>query len=140
MKIYQKLASSIQAKKNCEESGNEEWYDNHSMVIDHIVRNYLPSGSGIDSGCTIDTDKHETLVIYSSYHTMNEHGFYGEWVDFRVVVKPSLTKGIDLNIIGNFGKHQDLKDYLYDTFDYALCENVNQDEIKALYGETSTTI
>ena len=140
MKTYQRLSRWIQAKKNCEESGNSEWYDNHSMVIDHIVRNYLPSGSGIDSGCTIDTDKHEKLVIYSSYHTMDENGFYGEWIDFRVVVTPSLSREIDLNIIGNFGKHQHLKDYLYDTFDYALCEKVNIGEIKALYGETAITV
>ena len=130
--VYQKLARSFQAKENCLMSDNNEWYDKHSMVIDHIVRNYLPSGSGIDSGCTVNPKTSDKFIIESSYHRMDEHGYYDGWIDFKVIVKASLTSNIDLTIIGNFGKHQDLKEYLYELFDHALCQNVNQDEIKVL--------
>ena len=123
-KVYQRLSSLINARLNCIESGNDEWFDKHDDAIDYIVDNNLPSGSGVDSGCEIDKDKHEVLNITSSYHTMDENGYYGPWVDFTVKVKPSLQFGIDLAITGPFAKHFGLKDYLYDLFDYALNEIV----------------
>ena len=38
----------------------------------------LPSGSGIDSGCTIDEEKStgNKIVIHSAFLHMNENGFY----------------------------------------------------------------
>jgi len=80
-------------------------------LIEHIQQNYLPSGSGIDSGCTINVEKYQILEIKSSYHTMDENGCYGRWTDFTVKVKPSLIFDFDISIIGNFGKHQMVKDY-----------------------------
>jgi len=131
--VYKQLARSIHAKLNCIESGNDEWYDKHSMAIDHIQRNYLPSGSGIDSGCTINNEKYEVLEIESSFHVMDEHGHYDGWVDFIVKVKPSLEFDYYLQITGNFGKHQDLKEYLYQIFDHALTETISDTEIKEIY-------
>ena len=131
-KVYQKLARTIDARQNCLESGNTEWYDIHGAVIDHIVNKYLPSGSGIDSGCTIDNERHEILYIESSYHTMDENGFYGHWIDFMVKVKPSLQFGINLTISGPFAKHPGLKDYLYELFYHALNQTVDNNKIKAI--------
>jgi len=131
--VYKQLARSIHAKANCTESGNEKWYNKHSMVIDYIVKNYLPSGSGIDSGCTINNEKYKVLEIESSFHVMDEYGYYDGWIDFIVKVKPSLEFGFDLQITGNFGKHQDLKEYLYQIFDYALTETISDTEIKEIY-------
>jgi len=131
--IYKQLASSILARKNCIDSGNEDWFDNHSLLIDYIQQNYLPSGSGIDSGCTVDTEKYQTLNIKSSYHTMDENGYYGRWIYFTVKVKPSLIFDFDISIVGNFGKHQMTKDYLYSVFCDALAQLISRDEIKSIY-------
>lgn len=128
MKLYKQLSSTINAIENCGKSGNEVWHDRHSARLQHLVDSHLPHGSGVDSGCTIDTEKFESLLIYSSFHVMDENGFYDGWIDFTVRVKPSLQFGIDLIIKGNFGKHQDLKDYLHETFDFALNEEVELPE------------
>jgi hypothetical protein len=116
--LYKILASTIDAFHRCEKTGNTEWRENHYRTIQRIQDNYLPSGSGIDSGCQIDVEKStgEKLVIKSSYHTMNENGYYGRWIDFTVTVKASLQFGLDMQIKGAFGHDQDLKDYLHDVF------------------------
>ena len=122
-KIYQELASKINAMANCEKSGNTEWYDKHEDAIQEIIEN-LPHGSGIDGTTSLDFDAttENKIVIRSEYHTMNEHGYYGRWISFTLTIKPSLQFGIDLKVTGNFGKHQNLKDYLYEVFDNALNE------------------
>ena len=127
-KVYQQLASSFNAMQNCEKSGNNEWYYKHEDTIHDIEKNNLPSGSGIDSGTQFDFDKStdNKLVLNSSYHCMDEFGYYDGWIDFTVTVKPSLIHGLDINISGRFsdrnGKYADLKDYLLDTFYTALTE------------------
>ena len=125
MKVYQKLARTLDAYNNCVEKGNEEWTDKHMDTINRIVENQLPSGSGIDSGCTIEHKRSKHLLIYSSYHVMNENGMYNGWIDFTVKVNPSLMFGFDLLITGNFGKHQDIKEYLYDLFGVALGQEID---------------
>ena len=52
--LYRELADAIQAKKNCQASGNTEWFDRWEDTIKLLV-NHLPSGSGI-SGTTLDED------------------------------------------------------------------------------------
>jgi hypothetical protein len=122
--LYQRIATRIVAMANCEENGNNEWYEKHSKALDELERNELPSGSGIDAGCSINREKSnmKRIVIDSSYHAMDAWGFYGRWIDFTVTVKPSLLSGIDLIIKGNFGPDKDLKDNLYDIFDMSLRE------------------
>jgi len=115
-KKYRDLAGKIGARLNCA-SGNEKWFDKHTEDIEAFERDILPFGSGI-SGCKIDLEKstNEKIVINSEYHTMNEHGYYGRWIYFTVTVTGSLQFGVDLRIKGNFGKDQDLKEYLYEVF------------------------
>lgn len=116
--LYQELATIVDARLRCEKVGNAEWYEKHTEVIEHIEKNFLPSGSGIDSGCKIDLAKStgEKIVITSSYHTMDDNGMYAGWIDFTVTITASLQFGLNLSIKGNFGKHQDLKDYLHEVF------------------------
>lgn len=130
-KLYQKIASLINVRNNCEKAGNWKWFDRHSDKLSEIERNYLPSGSGIDNGCSIDLDmsNDNLIVINSSYHTMDENGYYGEWVPFTVTVKPSLVGEIELYIKGPFSSVRDagemLKEYLYDVFYNALTDKVD---------------
>jgi hypothetical protein len=128
-KVYQELASLVIARQNCIKSNNTEWFNRHSEKIEHIIKNYLPSGSGIDSGIKIDLEKSndQKLVFYSSYHNMDENGFYDGWSDFKLIVIPSLCFGFNLKIVGNFGKYQDTKDYLCELFNIDLDQELKEE-------------
>ena len=124
-KRYQEIASIVMAIENCRKAGNKTWEEKHEAYIREIDK-ALPSGSGINSGSCVDIDKSKPnrLVINSSYHYMNENGYYDGWIDYRVIITPSLAFDIDLNVIGNFGRHQDIKEYLIDVYR----ENLNEEE------------
>ncbi len=105
------------------------WNDKLTNVIDI----YLPSGSGVDSGNSIDVEKSKEnlIVIYSSFHCMDENDYYDGWLDFTVKVKPSFS-GIDVNIIGRFSdrnyKYAELKDYLFELYYYALNTHISRSD------------
>jgi len=132
-KLYQQIPSTINARQNCESSGNSDWYDKHGCLLDHMERNYLPSGSGIDSGCTLIKDRCDVIVIESSYHVMNDGGYYTHWIDFKVTVRPSLQFNFELTITGAFGKDQDIKDYLYDLFNEVMNQEVLKSDIESCF-------
>jgi hypothetical protein len=121
-KLYQHIASMCDAWNRCCKEDNHIWSERHGDNVEYLAKNFLPSGSGIDSGCKVDFGKTtgEKLVINSSFHVMNEHGYYDGWIDFQVIITPSLVFDYHIDIRGRFGKHQDLKDYLVDTFRYHL--------------------
>lgn len=100
--IYSKIASLLHAIKNCEKSGNDEWKEKHSDTIDAIVSQYFPSGSGFDSGCTLDRTEStpDRLVIRADFHHMDAHGFYDGWTYHRVIVAPSLAFGFTVHVTG----------------------------------------
>ena len=120
--LYRELATAIQAMRNCEETNNVEWVHKWAETIDNLTE-LLPHGSGIDSGCQIDLDKShaEKLVIHTSFHHMNDGGFYDGWTEHTITVTPSFS-GINLRISGP--NRNDIKEYLYDTFDYILRADV----------------
>jgi hypothetical protein len=126
-KVYQKIASTVQALKNCIDSNNEEWHDKHLESIKRIEKDFLPSGSGIDSGCQIDIQKslQHKIVINSGYHIMNQNGYYDGWIDFKVIITPSF-QDFNLKIIGPFSKLKDpsLKEYLEDIFSTSLLKKI----------------
>lgn len=80
----------------------------------------LPSGSGFDSGTDINLIKSsiKKLVFDTSFHHMNENGYYDGWTNHAVVIEPSFgvapfirVSGVDKNGI---------KDYIADTFHYLM--------------------
>ena len=124
-KVYQKLAGRFSAYLNCIKENNEEWEQNHKDSIETITNVCLPSGPGIDSGNSFDFNKSKQnkLVINSSWHIMNQNGYYDGWIDFTVTITPDLISELNIDIRGNFGKkHQDLKSYLSDLYYSALTE------------------
>ena len=122
--LYQELASAVQARLNCIASSDSEWEGKHEERIEALVKNHLPSGSGIDSGTAIDLDKStgEKLVLTLSYHHMDEMGGYDGWTEHTITVRPSLLFGIDLTISGR--DRNRIKDYLYEVYQYALTREV----------------
>lgn len=126
--LYSVLASAIQARKNCQERNNQEWFETWTRQIENLVENHMPGGSGIDSGTKIDLARchAEKLVFYAPYHHMNDNGFYDGWTEHTITVTPSFT-GINLRVSGR--NRNDIKDYLYETFDYALSQEITDEQI-----------
>lgn len=113
-KFYQQIASTLDARKRCEERGNEEWEQKHQETLDALM-GYAPSGSGIDKGIDLLEGQcgPEKLVFSSDYHHMNEHGMYCGWTSHQVSVSPSFH-GFSLKVSGR--NHNEIKDYLHDVF------------------------
>jgi hypothetical protein len=120
MKTYQRIAQLLDARQHCKESKNTEWFDKHTDSIEEIVKNNLPSGSGLDAGVVLDfeTSNPEKIVLLTSYHHMNENGFYNGWSDHKVIVTPSLAFGMNIKITGE--NRNDIKDFLFDVFEHDL--------------------
>ena len=120
MKTYEKIAQTCQARLSCIESMNSQWEVIHEDAIDEIVKNSFPSGSGFDSGTKFDFQKStgQKLVFNTSYHFMDENGFYSGWEDYKIVVTPSLSFRFDVKIIGK--NKNSIKDYMSDVFWEAL--------------------
>lgn len=119
--LYKELANLVIARNNCRDRV-DDWFNRHHYRIEELVREHMPSGSGIDSGVQFDFDRStgDKLVFNSSFHYMNDNGYYCGWIDFTVTVTPSLSSDFDINIRGKFAKAYGLKDYLYDVFNNAL--------------------
>lgn len=125
MKIYQKIANLQIARLNFLKNDNKEWFDKHTESIEKIMKNFGPSGSGLDSGTTFyyETSNHKCLIFITSYHVMNSDGYYTDWISpITVKVTPSFND-IDIQISGPFGKDQDIKDIIFDRFyDFLVSE------------------
>jgi hypothetical protein len=115
------LAQIVQARRNCLSSGNSEsWAKRHEGTILAIVAQFMPSGSGFDSGTKIDLDQStdEKLVFHTSFHHINENGFYDGWSEHEVIVKASLAYGISIRITGE--DKRGIKEYIHECFRSAL--------------------
>jgi hypothetical protein len=54
---------------------------------------------------------------------MNEVGGYDGWIDYKITLTGSLQGRYNLKITGNFGRRQEIKEYLGDHFHYVFgCE------------------
>lgn len=123
MKVYQAIASKIQAMRNCDESGNIEWFHKHHDAILALVRDHLPSGSGFDSGTAIDglehvDSKRDELRFSTFFHHMNDSGMYDGWSEHCIVVRPSLAHGFTLRVAGR--DRNGIKEYIAEVFSAAL--------------------
>ena len=118
----QNILSSFQAMRNCEKSGNSAWFARHQEQIENTLLESLPHGSGID--CEWEFDFCVNYIsCKNSWHILNDNGYYNGFIDFELRIKTgyrNIDKSIDFRIIGKFGECQDIKDYLYETIDYAL--------------------
>lgn len=125
--LYAALAGLIGAYHRCLSEGANEsqraFASKHRERIEALAKNSLPSGSGIDSGTTVDLDRstEDRLVLHTSYHHMRD-GCYDGWTEHDVIVHPSLLGQVALRFTGR--DRNEIKDYLYDVFDEALRSEV----------------
>lgn len=122
--VARKIAQLLAARENCITSNNTEWVERHTETIKTIVSNALPSGSGWDSGTAIDLDAStpDHLILFGSYHHMNDGGYYDGWTDHTIHVKASLAFGFTIKITGR--NRNDIKDYLSELFHDTLGQTV----------------
>lgn len=121
-KVYHRLALALQARASCkkdlERNPNDQnkkyWLSHWTDVIEHIQDNHLPHGSGIDSGCCIDNDSVNPIIIYTAFHHMDECGGYEGWTEHTIKVYPDFISDITLKITGK--NRNMIKDYLYELF------------------------
>jgi len=125
MKVYEKLAQTGAAFGHCNVAGNDEWALKHYRELQDLKKQ-LPSGSGIDGSTNFEKFANNKIVISSSFHVMDENGFYDRWVDFVVTVRPAFIGSIDVTITGKFGKDQDIKEYLQTLYYDALTVQYKQ--------------
>jgi len=118
--IFQEISICLGALENGRRSGNSLWIERWTERIENIVRNELPSGSGFDSGTTLNFEKStpNKLVFDTSFHHMNDVGIYDGWTEHSVIVTPDLSVGFDLRVTGR--DRNEIKDYIADTFAYHL--------------------
>ena len=121
--LIRRMASTLNAYRSCIKNGNKEWEDKHEDILEGYNK-LLPSGSGIDSGSSIDIDKSRDnrIVINTSFHHLNECGIYDGWTDHQVIITPSLVHDIDIRITGI--NRNDIKEYLMHIFGEELMEMV----------------
>ena len=122
-KLVTQIASLVDARQTCIERKNTEWIAKHTDRLKHF-ETLLPSGSGWDRGTTIDLVKStpERLVLFGSFHHMNDGGYYDGWTDHEIVVTPSLQFGFTVKVTGR--DRNDIKEYLTGLFLEALGQEV----------------
>jgi len=127
MKRYQQIASVLLARNNCSASGNTEWRHRHEDTIAATVKNHMPSGSGFDNGTVLDeSSTPQRLVFTTSFHHMDDNGYYCGWSDHSVIVTPDLVFGFSLRVTGR--NVRDIKDYIAEIFSDCLGRDI--DDVK----------
>lgn len=118
--LYVALANMVQARFNCHESENVEWFDRWTEKAETLTREHLPSGSGFDAGTKLELDRSsgELLVFTTSYHHMDEHGGYDGWTEHTVRVRASLMHGFTVSVSGS--NRNGIKLYIAECFHSAL--------------------
>jgi hypothetical protein len=115
-KFYARISNLFLAHENYLKVNNNEWSYQFTDKINVLVNNFLPYGSGFDQGVTfsVNESNHNKLVFITSFHHMDENGFYCGWSDHKIIVTPDLTFGFNIKITGV--NMRDIKDYISDCF------------------------
>lgn len=124
--VIEAIAQLVDARARCKRDGNAEWFERHTETLRSIQRQYLPSGSGIDSGTRIDMDasKLERVVLTTAFHHMDDGGSYDGWTEHTIVITPSFLGRFSVRISGR--DRNGIKEYLTDVFNHALDQTIER--------------
>lgn len=107
MKVYQFLADLCERAKR----KNDDDYLDEAR---NFVKQYGPSGSGIDCGTRLVKGGNGRLVLDFDYHHMNDCGMYDGWTHHTIHIVPILSSDYDIRITGR--DRNDIKEMLYDQY------------------------
>jgi hypothetical protein len=109
---------------SCNATGNTVWREKWHDKIKEIMQS-SPHGSGFDSGTYIDLGASKgTLVFNTSFHHMNEAGYYDLWTGHKVIIKPSLEYDFAITVTGS--DRNQIKGYISDVFSTWLEEEIEE--------------
>ena len=96
--------------------------------LDYIEKEFLPSGSGFDAGTKIERESSvNKIVLLTSFHHMNENGYYDGWTEHKIIIKPCLQFGFTFTISGR-DKRQ-IKEYIEDMLQEILSREIDVSEL-----------
>ena len=136
--IYQHIATLLEARANCEQTGNTEWFEKHGDRSDAIMKEFAPHGSGFDQDVTCDdASANGRLLFNAHWHAMNDDGFYCGWIHFQIIVSANMAHGIDITVTvasddrdddeqRNDPASESIADYVGDTFHTFLFNSIRQ--------------
>lgn len=113
-----------QARRNCASSGNSDWEAEHESRLAWVEKNLLPSGAGFDGGTKFKRGRSDNANLYfiTSFHHMNEQGFYTHWSELVIVAKSTFA-GIEIDFVKNSHKEDErFLDYVAEVFEATLLE------------------
>jgi hypothetical protein len=110
------LANNLIAMQVIESSGGSQEWIALRKDYEKKLMDFAPSGSGFDNGTKLVRDEctHCKLVFTTSFHHMDEHGFYTFWTEHTVTVKASFVFDFDIYVSGK--NVNEIKDYIADVF------------------------
>lgn len=109
-----------------------------NTILNYLEDNFLPSGSGFDQASTIDrvSSGLKRVVIDTSFHHMDEYGFYDRWTYHSVHCIPDFsTYGFRLLIKGN--NYKNIKDYIADAYHPILTLSIDSSTIQSIIKEST---
>ena len=121
--VIRRISVMLDARATCaEHGGNGHWFGTWSERLRAVEREQLPSGSGFDSGTSIDVERSlpDCIVFHTQFHHMDDDGYYCEWTSHTIRVRPSFIHGFHLTVSGP--NTRDIKDYIHQTFEILLRE------------------
>lgn len=121
-KLYQIIAAKISAADRGSESAKDD--------LNWISRNLLPHGSGFDNGTSIATiSTSQKIRFETSFHHMNDAGFYDGWTDHEIIIVPSFVHGFEMRVLGR--DRNMVKDYIAEVFSSLLNDEYEEKWDKA---------
>lgn len=123
MKLYVFIAQNLGRIERLRKDGRLDYVLKIKDDLEGFVRSRMPRGSGFDSGTTLDFDKStpDKLVFNTSFHHMNDGGFYDGWTEHQIIVTPSLEFDFHLRVTGR--DRNQIKDYIAETVHHILSSN-----------------
>lgn len=95
-KIFQRLAELIRWNP----PKDSKWVDRREEEIEEIMKT-APHGSGIDGDVTLieSASNASKITIKAQYHTMNQNGYYGEWITAIITITATLVSpGFEIDV------------------------------------------
>jgi hypothetical protein len=118
MKVYQRIAQTLQAMETCRGPDKERWRGKHERCLRKLVRDHMPRNSGFDDGTRLfEKSTHNKLIFVTAFHHLDD-----SWTNHVITVTPSLTCNFDLRISGK--DHNEIKYHILEEFDYALRQDI----------------